>query len=108
MIKDCQNRFNCGFAGAKGNVYEGGIRIPLIIRWPGGLDGGRHFDEMVHFVDWLPTLAEATGGNPWNDLPLDGQSILPVLILSLGCRRYVRASRLGRNRARQDGEHGAW
>jgi len=33
------NRFNCGFNGAKGSVYEGGIRVPLVIRWPAGLDG---------------------------------------------------------------------
>jgi len=73
------NRFNCGFNGSKGNVYEGGIRVPLIIRWPGGLDGGRHFNEMVHFMDWLPTLAEAAGVKSCSDLPLDGQNILPVL-----------------------------
>jgi len=72
-------RFNCGFAGAKMYVYEGGIRVPMIIRWPDGLDGGRHFDQMVHFVDWMPTLLAAAGVEVPKGLALDGQDVLPVL-----------------------------
>ena len=72
-------RHNCGFSGAKGTVYEGGIRVPLIIRWPAGLDGGRHFHQMVHFTDWLPTLLAAAGLEAGAEPPLDGWNILPVL-----------------------------
>ena len=75
----CHDRFNCGFNGSKGYVYEGGIRVPMIARWPDGLDGGRHFDEMVHFTDWLPTLLAAAGLDPPGEVWLDGQNILPVL-----------------------------
>jgi arylsulfatase A len=75
----CTTRFNCEFNGAKGSVYEGGIRVPLLIRWPDGLTGGRHFGEMVHFVDWLPTLAAAASIDLPSDLKLDGDNILPVL-----------------------------
>jgi len=75
----CTTRFNCGFNGAKGLVYEGGIRVPAIIRWPAGLDGGRQFHDMVHFVDWLPTLLAAVGLEPPKELALDGQNVLPVL-----------------------------
>ena len=73
------NRYNCGFNGSKGNVYEGGIRLPMIVRWPAGLDGGRHFDQMVHFTDWLPTLCAAAGVDIPDDLQLDGWNVLPVL-----------------------------
>ena len=73
------NRFNCGFNGAKGLVYEGGIRLPMILRWPDGLDGGRQVDDMVHFTDWLPTLAAATGVEMRNGEPLDGWDVWPVL-----------------------------
>jgi arylsulfatase A-like enzyme len=73
------NRFNCGFRGCKGSVHEGGIRIPLLIRWPDGLDGGRHYHDLVHFVDWLPTLLEATGTDVPGSVALDGQSILSAL-----------------------------
>lgn len=72
-------RFNCGFNGAKGSVYEGGIRVPMAVRWPAGLDGGRHFHQMVHMVDWLPTLIAAAGLEPPGDLDLDGHNVLPVL-----------------------------
>ena len=76
----CMNRFNCGFAGGKGNVYEGGIRVPMILRWPaGGMKGGRRCDEFVHFTDWLPTLLAAAGTEPPADLSLDGCNVLPVL-----------------------------
>lgn len=73
------NRFNCGFRGAKGSVHEGGIRIPLLMRWPAGLQGGEHFHDLVHFVDWLPTLLEAAGVDVPDSVDLDGQSILPAL-----------------------------
>jgi hypothetical protein len=72
-------RFNCGFRGSKGSVHEGGIRVPLLIRWPAGLDGNRHYHDLVHFTDWLPTLAAATGIDIPAALALDGQNILPAL-----------------------------
>jgi arylsulfatase A len=75
----CTTRFNCQFNGAKGSVYEGGIRVPLIIRWPTGLDSGRHVNDMVHFSDWFPTLLAASGVAVPAHLNLDGISVLPVL-----------------------------
>ncbi|MEW6358741.1 MAG: sulfatase-like hydrolase/transferase [Planctomycetota bacterium] len=72
-------RFNCNFNGAKGNVYEGGIRVPMILRWPAGLAGRRRFDEMVHFCDWLPTLLAAAGVDVPKGLKIDGENVLPVL-----------------------------
>jgi len=75
----CTTRFNCDWHGAKGNVYEGGIRVPLLLRWPDGLNAGVRCDDMAHFTDWLPTLAAAAGiENPF-DAALDGQNILPAL-----------------------------
>ncbi len=74
------DRFNCNFRGAKGFVYEGGIRVPMIMRWPDGVDGnGREITDMVHFADWFPTLLEAARVPLRSDLKLDGISILPIL-----------------------------
>src|SRR6202158_835223 len=70
----CTDRFNCGFAGAKTLVYEGGIRLPMVLRWPAGLDGRRKLDTMVHFTDWLPTLLAIADIEPPRDLQLDGRS----------------------------------
>ncbi len=72
-------RFNRGFAGAKLLVYEGGIRVPMIVRWPAALPGARQIDEMVHFTDWLPTLLAAAGVAPPVDARLDGVDVLPLL-----------------------------
>jgi arylsulfatase A-like enzyme len=72
------DRFNFGLRGAKHYVYEGGIRVPAIIRWPARLEGGRSVPEFVHFTDWLPTLGRALGV----DVPqsrLDGEDVLAVL-----------------------------
>ena len=74
------NRFNCQLHGAKGSVYEGGIRLPLLLRWPDGLDAGREVSEMVHFADWYPTILAALGiPVPADNLPLDGVNVWPVI-----------------------------
>ena len=78
--EECLDRFNCHWAGAKGVVYEGGIRVPLFVRWPDGLPAGVSTDRMVHFSDWLPTILSMTGTPlPEQNLPLDGINVLPVL-----------------------------
>ena len=74
-----QTRFNYGFNGSKGNTYEGGIRVPAIIRWSDGLDSGIRSDGMAHFTDWLPTLLNLVGLNVPDDAALDGRDITPVL-----------------------------
>ena len=75
------NRFNRGWRGCKGNTYEGGIRVPCVLRWPGVLAAGRAVHEMVHFADWFPTLLAAAGvEKPAAAPPLDGWNVLPVLL----------------------------
>ena len=71
-------RFSGPFRGQKQDVLEGGIRVPAIVRWPDGLPAGGACDEMIHFCDWLPTLAAATGITP-QGRPLDGCDQLPAL-----------------------------
>ncbi|MFP4055397.1 MAG: sulfatase-like hydrolase/transferase [Candidatus Brocadiia bacterium] len=73
------DRYNALFNGCKGNVYEGGIRVPAIVRWPAGLDGGRASGAFVHFTDWLPTLLGVAGAALPTQRPLDGHDVLPVL-----------------------------
>ena len=73
------DRFNCHLHGAKGSVYEGGIRVPLILRWPAGVDGGRRIDDMIHFSDWFPTLLAMAGASMPDGLELDGVNALPLV-----------------------------
>lgn len=64
--------------GGKGNLYEGGLRIPFMVRWPGRIAPGRISDLLFYQPDILPTLAELTGAKPPQDV--DGLSILPELL----------------------------
>lgn len=69
---------NVEFRGGKGNLYEGGLRIPFLVRWPGKIAPGQISDHLFNQVDILPTLAELTGTQAPADI--DGLSILPELI----------------------------
>ena len=66
------------FRGRKGNLYEGGLRIPMIAYWPGKIAPGRVSDLLWYFPDVLPTLAEVAGATPPGDT--DGISIVPELL----------------------------
>lgn len=62
----------------KGHLYEGGIRVPGILRWPGRVPAGGTSDEPVCGVDLLPTLCELADVTVPADLALDGASIRPL------------------------------
>ncbi|MDF1852435.1 MAG: sulfatase-like hydrolase/transferase [Verrucomicrobiales bacterium] len=62
---------------AKWNLYDDGIRTPLIVSWAGRIEAGKRTDAMVSWIDILPTLLEAAGGEAPEDI--DGRSFLPVL-----------------------------
>jgi len=62
----------------KGTLYEGGIRVPLLARWPGRIKPGAASDHVVLTMDILPTLLEAAGAAPPGDI--DGRSFLPTLL----------------------------
>ena len=68
-------RYNCGLRGAKGYVYEGGIRVPMIVRFPGRVPAGAWNDQLTHFVDWLPTLIALTGIARRPGPPFDGRDV---------------------------------
>jgi arylsulfatase A-like enzyme len=65
--------------GAKGHLYEGGIRVPLIVRWPGKVRSGTISSVPVISMDFFPTILEAAGLEPSPGVPLDGESLLPLL-----------------------------
>ncbi|MDH4242090.1 MAG: sulfatase-like hydrolase/transferase, partial [Phycisphaerae bacterium] len=64
--------------GLKGSVYEGGIRVPFIVRWPGKIRAGGTSEHICAFWDFLPTCCELIGVDAPGDI--DGISILPTLL----------------------------
>lgn len=79
--------------GSKGNVYEGGIRVPTVISWPARLPPGK-VREPVHIMDWMPTFCALANYQPRQDLRWDGLNLWPLLSGSgvLGVRPLYFAS----------------
>jgi len=67
-----------GLRGKKGSCYEGGLRMPCIVRWPGKIKEGSKTDAVSYFPDWFPTLCEV-GGAKMPSETLDGVSLTSVL-----------------------------
>ena len=65
--------------GGKAQLYEGGIRVPLIMRWPGVIAAGRTDATPVTTVDFVPTFLELTGRPAPRPTVLDGVSLVPLL-----------------------------
>jgi arylsulfatase A len=63
--------------GHKGTFYEGGVRVPAIIRYPAKLPKGLVRDQAITVMDWMPTILELCGSKP--QAKLDGHSILPLI-----------------------------
>lgn len=75
-----------GLRGSKGMLYEGGMRVPLIVRWPGMVAPGSRSDTVVVGMDFYPTFLEMAGISPPVQI-LDGKSLMPVLTGTGGLQR---------------------
>ncbi|MDG2124796.1 MAG: sulfatase-like hydrolase/transferase, partial [Verrucomicrobiales bacterium] len=67
------------YRGAKFSLFEGGIRVPAIISWPGSLPEGKTSDAVAHSCDWLPTVAALAEIPLPRDLHLDGKNIAATI-----------------------------
>ncbi|QOV90368.1 sulfatase-like hydrolase/transferase [Humisphaera borealis] len=72
-------RWNGGMKGKKGSVDEGGVRSPLLIRYPGKIAPGTRIPQISGAIDLLPTLADFAGVKVLSNGPLDGRSLVDVL-----------------------------
>ncbi|WP_169973371.1 arylsulfatase [Tautonia rosea] len=68
------------FRGLKGQVYEGGLRVPTIARWPGRIPEGTTTDVVGYFPDILPTLLDLAGSADLIPDDIDGLSLAPTLL----------------------------
>jgi len=71
--------YNWPFLGKKGELLEGGIRVPGIVKWPNAIEAGTESDQVITSMDWMPTLLAAAGIKPSKAFKGDGENLLPVL-----------------------------
>ena len=63
----------------KGQCWDGGVRVPTIVSWPGHIQAGISLDELTSSMDVLPTVAKLTGADLPHDRVIDGKDLLPLL-----------------------------
>ncbi|MHC4401475.1 MAG: arylsulfatase [Planctomycetota bacterium] len=85
VIYFCDNgpngyRWNGGMKGRKGSTDEGGVRSPMLVRWPGKIEAGREIPQIAAAIDLLPTLCDLAGIPVTGNKPLDGASLKPLLL----------------------------
>lgn len=68
-----------GLAGRKGQVWEGGIRVPAFVRWPGVIPAGVTTRQVASTLDWSATILAGAGVAPPATHPWDGMDLLPIL-----------------------------
>jgi len=67
------------FRGSKGSNFEGGVREPCIMRWPGKIPAGTTCNQIAGNIDILPTFTKLVGAEPPKDRTLDGRDITPLM-----------------------------
>ena len=67
------------FTGLKGELLEGGIRVPMFVRWPARIRGGSRSEQVNISMDWVPTLLATAGAQPHANYPSDGMNLLNVI-----------------------------
>ena len=72
-------RWNGGMKGRKGQLDEGGLRVPMLMRWPGHIPAGRRIPHIASAIDLRPTLASLAGIPVAANKPLDGLNLQPLL-----------------------------
>lgn len=78
---------NAPLREGKGRIYEGGQRVPLMVRWPGRIEPGSVSDAVVGPIDLYPTILEATGLQMPTEHVVDGESLMPILEQTGGLKR---------------------
>jgi arylsulfatase A-like enzyme len=68
-----------GLTNSKMSLWEGGIKVPAFVRWPGKIKAGSSTKQVAVTMDWTATILALAGAKSHNDFPLDGINLLPVL-----------------------------
>ncbi|MEQ1853578.1 MAG: sulfatase-like hydrolase/transferase [Chthoniobacteraceae bacterium] len=99
------NGGNAPLKGAKSTMWEGGLRVPFIARWPGRIPAGKVSDEFLTSLEIFPTLLAAAGAEAPHAVKLDGFDMLPVLA---GKQTSPRTEMFWQRRADKAARVGNW
>jgi arylsulfatase A-like enzyme len=97
--------FNWPFSFQKGFLWEGGIRVPAIVRWPGVIPAGRSTEQPAITMDWTATILGLSETPTDPTYPLDGENLLPVCT---GARAPYDRTLFWRSRDRDAARYGRW
>ncbi len=75
----CNGSINLPFRSGKAQYFDGGIHVPMFIKYPGVIPAGSQYDQMISSLDLLPTFMNAIGKKPLDGISLDGKNVLPFL-----------------------------
>lgn len=98
---------NSPFRGWKITMFEGGLRVPLFIKWPARIAAGTRVDVPVAHIDMMPTLASAAGAPAPEGVAIDGEDLLP-LATGDGAQHWSRETLFWQNGHYQVVRHGDW
>ena len=93
------------FSFQKGFLWEGGLRVPALVRWPGVIPPGQTTEQMAITMDWTATMLAVSDTPPDPAYPLDGENLLPVCT---GARAPYDRTLFWRTSTRDAARHGRW
>jgi uncharacterized sulfatase len=98
---------NSPFRGWKITMFEGGLRVPMFVKWPARIAAGTSVNTPVAHIDMMPTLASAAGAPPPEGVAIDGVDLLP-LATGEGADNWNRETLFWQNGHYQVVRHGDW
>jgi uncharacterized sulfatase len=98
---------NSPFRGWKITMFEGGLRVPMFVKWPGRIAAGTSVDTPVAHIDMMPTLVSAAGAPQPEGVAIDGMDLLP-LATGKGADNWNRETLFWQNGHYQVVRHGDW
>ena len=98
---------NSPYRGWKITMFEGGIRVPLFVKWPAKIVAGTRVNTPVAHIDMMPTLAAAAGISPSAEIDIDGLDLLP-LTTGQGAANWQRETLFWQSGHYQVVRHGDW
>jgi arylsulfatase A-like enzyme len=95
---------NGGLSKGKASLWEGGIKVPAFVRWPGQIRAGVSSPQPIITMDWSATILKAAGAQAHPDFPLDGLDLMPICTGQLQTAErtfYWRTFQRGKQKATQ-------